>query len=122
MTPARAARASSLAQARAARVFDLVVIGGGATGCGVALDAAARGSRRGAARSRRLREGDQFACDQAGARRRALSSRRATCRLVREALYERSNLLAERPAPGAAAGLRDAGLPPVGGAVLRYRA
>ena len=34
-------RAQRLAAARGG--FDLVVIGGGATGCGVALDAAARG-------------------------------------------------------------------------------
>jgi glycerol-3-phosphate dehydrogenase len=37
------ARQQSLQQLKDGRIFDLIVIGGGATGCGVALDAATRG-------------------------------------------------------------------------------
>ena len=36
-------RQKSLRQLKAGRTFDLIIIGGGATGCGVALDAATRG-------------------------------------------------------------------------------
>ena len=36
-------RAENLQQLKSGRIFDLLVIGGGATGCGVALDAASRG-------------------------------------------------------------------------------
>ena len=43
MTLAASARAQALVAAQDAGGFDLAVIGGGATGCGVALDAAARG-------------------------------------------------------------------------------
>ncbi|HOM12956.1 MAG TPA: FAD-dependent oxidoreductase, partial [Rubrivivax sp.] len=43
MTAGLYARARLLGELRAARQWDLVVIGGGATGLGVALDAAARG-------------------------------------------------------------------------------
>ena len=73
--------------------FDLVVIGGGATGCGVALDAAARGF------SVALLESDDFS---QGTSSRATKLVHGGVRylaqgnisLVREALAERATLLA----------------------------
>ncbi|MDP1646953.1 MAG: glycerol-3-phosphate dehydrogenase/oxidase [Rubrivivax sp.] len=89
-------RAHLLAQARAAREWDLAVIGGGATGLGVALDAAARGF------SVVLFESDDFA---KGTSSRATKLVHGGVRylaqgnvaLVREALHERSTLLANAP-------------------------
>lgn len=40
--PPRTAQLSTLARSRSTAPFDVLVIGGGATGCGIALDAAAR--------------------------------------------------------------------------------
>ena len=65
-------RATLLAQAQAQRVWDLVVIGGGATGLGVALDAAARGFSVVLLEADDFAKGTVVARDQAGARRRAL--------------------------------------------------
>lgn len=45
--PPRAVQEAALAGASSASPLDILVIGGGATGCGVALDAAARGLRVG---------------------------------------------------------------------------
>lgn len=45
--PSRAAQESVLSGATAANPLDVLVIGGGATGCGVALDAVTRGLRVG---------------------------------------------------------------------------
>jgi glycerol-3-phosphate dehydrogenase len=81
---------------RADRSFDLAVIGGGATGCGVALDAAARGF------SVVLLEAGDFA---QGTSSRATKLVHGGVRylaqgnvsLVREALHERATLLANAP-------------------------
>ncbi len=89
-------RAHLLAQAQAQREWDLVVIGGGATGVGVALDAAARGF------SVLLFEAEDFA---KGTSSRATKLVHGGVRylaqgnisLVREALHERATLLANAP-------------------------
>jgi glycerol-3-phosphate dehydrogenase len=83
--------------------FDLLVIGGGATGCGVALDAASRGLRcalveredfgsGSSSRSTKLVHGGVRYLEQAVRR-----LDRAQFRLVREALRERSILLRNAP-------------------------
>ena len=89
-------RAHLLAQAQAQRVWDLAVIGGGATGVGVALDAAARGF------SVVLLEAEDFA---QGTSSRATKLVHGGVRylaqgnvaLVREALHERATLLSNAP-------------------------
>jgi glycerol-3-phosphate dehydrogenase len=89
-------RNSTLAALAAHGRFDLAVIGGGATGCGVALDAAARGfsvvlleaedySQGTSSRATKLVHG--------GVRYLA----QGNVKLVREALHERSTLLANAP-------------------------
>ena len=96
MTAGLYARARLLGELRAARQWDLVVIGGGATGLGVALDAAARGW------SVALLEADDFA---KGTSSRATKLVHGGVRylaqgdigLVHEALRERSTLLANAP-------------------------
>ena len=96
MSPALFARARLLAALRAPRTWDLVVIGGGATGLGVALDAAARGL------AVALVEADDFA---KGTSSRATKLVHGGVRylaqgdigLVHEALRERSTLLANAP-------------------------
>jgi glycerol-3-phosphate dehydrogenase len=90
-------RAQTLAAlAEPGKTFDLAVIGGGATGCGVALDAAARGF------SVVLLEAEDFA---KGTSSRATKLVHGGVRylaqgnvaLVREALHERATLLANAP-------------------------
>ena len=89
-------RAHLLARAQVLREWDLAVIGGGATGLGVALDAAARGF------SVVLLEAEDFA---KGTSSRATKLVHGGVRylaqgnvaLVREALHERSTLLANAP-------------------------
>jgi glycerol-3-phosphate dehydrogenase len=89
-------RTSQLERAQAGRLFDLAVIGGGATGCGVALDAAARGF------SVVLLEAEDFA---KGTSSRATKLVHGGVRylaqgnvsLVREALHERATLLRNAP-------------------------
>lgn len=89
-------RAETVAALQDSAGFDLVVIGGGATGCGVALDAAARGF------SVALLESDDFA---QGTSSRATKLVHGGVRylaqgnisLVREALAERATLLANAP-------------------------
>jgi glycerol-3-phosphate dehydrogenase len=89
-------RAKQLEQAQVAPCFDLAVIGGGATGCGVALDAAARGF------SVVLLEAEDFA---KGTSSRATKLVHGGVRylaqgnvsLVREALHERATLLHNAP-------------------------
>jgi glycerol-3-phosphate dehydrogenase len=96
MTQAADSRAAALARLREPRTWDLAVIGGGATGLGVALDAAARGL------SVVLVESDDFA---KGTSSRATKLVHGGVRylaqgdigLVREALHERSALLANAP-------------------------
>jgi glycerol-3-phosphate dehydrogenase len=91
------ARAQTIAAlAAGGTTFDLAVIGGGATGCGVALDAAARGF------SVVLLEAEDFA---KGTSSRATKLVHGGVRylaqgnvsLVREALHERATLLANAP-------------------------
>ena len=94
--PPDTTRAQLVAQAQAQRVWDLAIIGGGATGLGVALDAAARGF------SVVLLESDDFA---KGTSSRATKLVHGGVRylaqgnvaLVREALHERATLLANAP-------------------------
>ena len=89
-------RAALLARLREGRTWDLVVVGGGATGLGVALDAAARGF------SVVCLERDDFA---KGTSSRATKLVHGGVRylaqgnvaLVREALHERATLLANAP-------------------------
>ena len=89
-------RATALATLSSSPHFDLAVIGGGATGCGVALDAAARGF------SVVLLEAEDFA---KGTSSRATKLVHGGVRylaqgnvsLVREALHERATLLANAP-------------------------
>jgi len=89
-------RAESLTALATAEPFDLAIIGGGATGCGVALDAAARGF------SVVLLESEDFA---KGTSSRATKLVHGGVRylaqgnvsLVREALHERATLLANAP-------------------------
>lgn len=89
-------RAEQLARLREGTAFDLIVVGGGATGTGVALDAAARGF------SVALFEAHDFA---KGTSSRATKLVHGGVRylaqgnvsLVREALVERARLLANAP-------------------------
>ena len=97
-TPAGApiARSQQLSQLRQRPAWDLIVVGGGATGLGVALDAAARGI------SVLCLERDDFA---KGTSSRATKLVHGGVRylaqgnvsLVREALHERATLLANAP-------------------------
>jgi glycerol-3-phosphate dehydrogenase len=94
--PAVAARAAALARLRDAGTVDLIVIGGGATGLGVALDAALRGLQV------VLLEAGDFA---QGTSSRATKLVHGGVRylaqgnigLVREALHERACILAQAP-------------------------
>ena len=96
MPPDTFARSRLLAGLREPREFDLAVIGGGATGLGVALDAVARGL------SVALLESEDFA---KGTSSRATKLVHGGVRylaqgdigLVHEALHERSTLLANAP-------------------------
>lgn len=96
MRPEAFERARLLGRLREAHEWDLAVIGGGATGLGVALDAAARGL------SVALLESDDFA---KGTSSRATKLVHGGVRylaqgdigLVHEALHERSTLLANAP-------------------------
>ncbi len=89
-------RDALLARLREAREWDLAIVGGGATGLGVALDAAARGF------SVLLLESEDFA---KGTSSRATKLVHGGVRymaqgdigLVREALHERTALLANAP-------------------------
>jgi glycerol-3-phosphate dehydrogenase len=81
----------------AAEVFDVLVVGGGVTGCGIALDAASRGL------SVALVEKRDFAAGTSSRSSKLIHGglrylERFDLRLVREALHERA-LLAQRLAP-----------------------
>jgi len=92
----QAARAGRLARLRAGGVFDLVVVGGGATGLGVALDAALRGF------SVVLFESHDFAGGTSSRSTKLLHGgvrylAQGNVALVREALAERSTVLRNAP-------------------------
>lgn len=91
-------RASSLAALRddAAGEFDVLVVGGGITGCGVALDAAARGL------SVALVERDDFAAGTSSKSSKMVHGglrylQQGDVRLVYEALHERQRLIRNAP-------------------------
>lgn len=96
-------RAEQLAQLRQSRLFDLLVIGGGATGCGIALDAASRGltvalveqndfAEGTSSRSTKLVHGGVRYLEQA-----VKNLDRVQYRLVRDGLRERGLLLKNAP-------------------------
>ena len=100
-------RSTLLARLRSRERYDLLVIGGGATGLGVALDAAARGY------SVALLEAQDFAKGTSSRSTKLVHGgvrylAQGKLALVREALHERATLLRQRAAPGVAAALRDA--------------
>ena len=89
-------RAELLARLAERREWDVVVIGGGATGVGVALDAAARGFSVALVEARDFAEGTSSRATKlvhGGVRYLA----QGNIALVREALHERSVLLANAP-------------------------
>ncbi|CAI6004842.1 unnamed protein product [Closterium sp. NIES-64] len=101
--PSRQVQMSALAGSSSARPFDILVIGGGATGAGVALDAAARGlhvamverddfSCGTSSRSTKLVHGGVRYLEKAFLRRDL-----AQLRLVNEALAERGILIRNAP-------------------------
>ncbi|CAI5518203.1 unnamed protein product [Closterium sp. Naga37s-1] len=101
--PSRQVQMSALAGSSSARPFDILVIGGGATGAGVALDAAARGlhvamverddfSCGTSSRSTKLVHGGVRYLEKAFLRRDL-----AQLRLVNEALAERGTLIRNAP-------------------------
>ena len=89
-------RAERWAQLRDGRRWDLVVIGGGATGLGVALDAAARGLSVACVEAHDFAKGTSSRATKlvhGGVRYLA----QGNVALVREALHERATLLANAP-------------------------
>ncbi|HEY2341966.1 MAG TPA: FAD-dependent oxidoreductase, partial [Chthoniobacteraceae bacterium] len=89
-------RDESLRQLREARVWDVLVIGGGATGLGAALDAATRGYRTA------LVEQSDFAKATSSRSTKLIHGgvrylRQGNLSLVRGALHERTRLLANAP-------------------------
>ncbi|HEX6704359.1 MAG TPA: glycerol-3-phosphate dehydrogenase/oxidase [Albitalea sp.] len=89
-------RAAQLARLRDATPFDVAVIGGGATGLGVALDAAARGFRVALVEAADFAKGTSSRATKlvhGGVRYLA----QGNVSLVREALHERALLLANAP-------------------------
>ncbi len=90
-------REQLLAQLRESREWDVVVIGGGATGLGIAVDAAARGFRTALIEARDFASGTSSRSTKlihGGVRYLA----QGNLKLVREALSERALLLANAPA------------------------
>jgi glycerol-3-phosphate dehydrogenase len=90
-------REQLLAQLREPREWDVVVIGGGATGLGIAVDAAARGFRTALIEARDFASGTSSRSTKlihGGVRYLA----QGNLKLVREALSERALLLANAPA------------------------
>src|SRR5690242_18106752 len=95
VTTAAAARAATIERLRA-DTFDVVVIGGGVTGAGVALDAAARGLRTA------LLERDDFASGTSSKSSKLVHGglrylQQGDVRLVYEALHERQRLRRNAP-------------------------
>jgi len=94
--PLRTRRADLLAQLDPHTVYDLAIVGGGATGLGVALDAAARGLKV------VLVEADDFAKGTSSRSTKLVHGgvrylAQGNIALVREALHERSTLLHNAP-------------------------
>lgn len=95
-TPLSTRRADLLAQLEAANTFDLAVVGGGATGLGVALDAAARGFKVVLLEAMDFAKGTSSRATKlvhGGVRYLA----QGNIALVREALHERTTLLHNAP-------------------------
>jgi glycerol-3-phosphate dehydrogenase len=95
--PAVIEREQLLAQLRERREWDVVVIGGGATGLGIAVDAAAQGFRTALIEARDFASGTSSRSTKlihGGVRYLA----QGNLKLVREALSERALLLANAPA------------------------
>ena len=89
-------RAAALQALMGDEVFDLLIIGGGATGLGLAVDAAARGLRTALVEARDFAKGTSSRSTKlvhGGVRYLA----QGRIGLVREALHERSTLLANAP-------------------------
>ncbi|HEV7912224.1 MAG TPA: FAD-dependent oxidoreductase, partial [Albitalea sp.] len=89
-------RTAQLARLREAAPFDIAVIGGGATGLGVALDGAARGFKVALVEAVDFAKGTSSRATKlvhGGVRYLA----QGNVSLVREALHERSLLLANAP-------------------------
>ena len=94
--PLRSDRATTLAKIRSVDQFDLAVIGGGATGLGVALDAAARGFKVVLLEAMDFAKGTSSRATKlvhGGVRYLA----QGNIALVREALHERTTLLQNAP-------------------------
>ena len=99
-------RCSTRSSGTADDPFDVLVVGGGITGVGVALDAAARGLRTA------LVERDDFASGTSSKSSKLVHGglrylQQGEVRLVYEALRERQRLLQERAAPGASPAVHD---------------
>ncbi len=96
-------RQDSLTRLQSDGVFDLLVIGGGATGCGIALDAASRGLKVALVERGDFAEGTSSRSTKlvhGGVRYLEAAVRhldRAQYKLVREALHERGALLRNAP-------------------------
>jgi glycerol-3-phosphate dehydrogenase len=96
-------RADHLQRLRADREFDLIVVGGGATGCGVALDAASRGLQVALLEKNDFAEGTSSRSTKlvhGGVRYLEMAVRkldRVQYNLVRDGLRERSILLQNAP-------------------------
>lgn len=96
-------REQALAHLRAGAPFDLLVVGGGATGCGVALDAASRGLRVALVEKQDFAEGTSGRSTKlvhGGVRYLEAAVRHldpAQYHLVREGLHERGILLRNAP-------------------------
>jgi glycerol-3-phosphate dehydrogenase len=94
--PGRLERAALIARAQQAGEWDLVVVGGGATGLGVALDAAVRGFRVALIEAKDFAQGTSSRATKlvhGGVRYLA----QGDIGLVREALHERAAILANAP-------------------------
>ncbi|MGH9282108.1 MAG: FAD-dependent oxidoreductase, partial [Acidimicrobiales bacterium] len=96
MTPGGPFARSAALDRLAAETFDVLVVGGGVTGAGVALDAAARGLRTA------LVERDDFASGTSSRSSKLVHGglrylQQREFRLVRESLAERQRLLANAP-------------------------
>ena len=100
---AAADRTERLAALKSGRIFDLLVIGGGATGCGIAVDAASRGLSVALVERQDFAEGTSSRSTKllhGGVRYLEAAVKRLDkthLKLVREALRERGALLANAP-------------------------